>query len=90
MNCKFCGNEIQENDMFCGKCGGIVSEGSSICPYCGEENKDNDLYCGKCGKKIKTLKQGRVEPIKENTAITFINNKISIQSLENVFSILLV
>lgn len=76
MNCKFCGNEIQENDMFCGKCGGIVSEGSSICPYCGEENKDNDLYCGKCGKKIKALKQGRVEPIKENTAITFINNKI--------------
>lgn len=77
MNCKYCGNEINENDEFCGNCGKSLTI-NNICPFCGTENEDGDIFCGKCGKNMSHKKEDKFVAIKEskNNALAFINSKI--------------
>lgn len=44
-----CGNEIEENEIFCSKCGKPLKK---ICPNCKNENSLGDVYCKKCGTKL--------------------------------------
>jgi len=49
--CRECGNELAENDNFCGKCGARnITE--KRCPGCGEVVRDDDAFCRKCGTRL--------------------------------------
>jgi predicted nucleic acid-binding Zn ribbon protein len=48
-SCPSCGEPIEPDDRFCGKCGtaAILS-----CPSCGAERAPDDRFCGKCGASL--------------------------------------
>lgn len=50
-HCQNCGDIIDENELFCNKCGANLRE-NKICE-CGTQNDVDDIYCRKCGKKLK-------------------------------------
>lgn len=53
MQCKVCNNELNENAVFCPKCGSPVEKNmSTFCPKCGTKIIMGDLFCGSCGYKI--------------------------------------
>ena len=49
--CPHCGDVIDEDELFCNKCGANLRE-NKICE-CGTQNEVDDEYCRKCGKKLK-------------------------------------
>lgn len=51
MLCKNCGNIIDSDKLFCGKCGAKV-ERPSACQNCGAELSEDTDFCGKCGCKV--------------------------------------
>ncbi|MBQ8612728.1 MAG: zinc ribbon domain-containing protein [Ruminiclostridium sp.] len=54
-NCKKCGNEMNDKDIFCQKCGEIAgdSEFGTKCPKCGCICDDEEEFCGECGHILK-------------------------------------
>lgn len=52
MKCKECGQELNEDAMFCGKCGKPTSSSRDKikCEECGFKIDSNLEYCPKCGK----------------------------------------
>lgn len=56
--CKYCGNDLREDDLFCPYCGHkaeIViprSEDSVFCTECGEKNSVHESFCCFCGAKL--------------------------------------
>jgi uncharacterized Zn finger protein (UPF0148 family) len=51
MICKECGNDLQDTDVFCPKCGARVVK-ERRCPDCGAVLRDGMQFCAKCGKRI--------------------------------------
>lgn len=51
MICKKCGNENNEEAVFCSKCGSRLSD-KIPCSKCGKENDSNALFCIYCGNKL--------------------------------------
>ena len=49
--CRKCGAEIDEESIYCKKCGCKVLR-DSVCAYCGAKLDADSLFCKKCGKKI--------------------------------------
>ncbi len=55
--CQNCGNELNENDIFCNKCGTKVEIikkkiiKTNKCLSCGNKLGENDLFCQKCGSR---------------------------------------
>lgn len=53
IKCKNCGNECQNNDAFCSKCGAkLEHEKKYRCPHCGQVNVGQIEYCPNCGNKL--------------------------------------
>ena len=58
MFCEYCGNELEDDALFCDSCGKpIVSETvakaeSHRCPHCGSELDDDALFCEICGMPV--------------------------------------
>ena len=51
--CKNCNNEIDEQDVYCDKCGqGILEEKEKKCPECGNKIGKKDAFCQNCGTKL--------------------------------------
>lgn len=49
-NCVYCGEELNDDDLFCGKCGKPTR---NVCPECDNVNNPQDVYCRNCGHKLK-------------------------------------
>lgn len=49
-NCVYCGEELYDDDLFCGKCGKPTR---NVCPECDNVNNPQDVYCRNCGHKLK-------------------------------------
>ena len=52
MFCKNCGEEINENQVVCLKCGFSTVNGNKYCKYCGKEVNANATFCINCGCAI--------------------------------------
>lgn len=70
MNCKMCGNEIQENDQFCKHCGHSVTNEHTgkfnRCEKCGALMDPDDVYCLNCGEKREIYT--KAEPVHQEAA----------------------
>lgn len=51
--CPHCGAELNDEDLFCDKCGYKLQE-NKICQECGAELKQDSSFCPKCGAKVFT------------------------------------
>ncbi len=51
MQCKKCGQEVQDGAIFCGGCGARV-DGKAPCKKCGALNDENSAYCLTCGARV--------------------------------------
>jgi len=49
--CPECGNMVDIEDRFCGKCG-VEQVRQVLCPECGAKAEQNDSYCRKCGSAL--------------------------------------
>lgn len=56
--CKNCGQQVDDNATFCGKCGSPVSAagGTIICANCGNEIPKGMIFCDKCGQIVEPPK----------------------------------
>jgi hypothetical protein len=48
-NCRYCGDTLEINALFCDHCGKKVSK---TCGACNEENSDDARFCKSCGKTL--------------------------------------
>lgn len=48
-NCPKCGDKINQDEIFCSKCGFQVKK---ECPECKTINSHKDKFCKKCGKEL--------------------------------------
>lgn len=53
MYCKNCGEQFNENQVVCLKCGVKVGDGDSYCANCGKEVIKNATVCLNCGCALK-------------------------------------
>ncbi len=53
MYCKSCGEQLNENQEICLKCGVKVGNGDSFCPHCGQPTVQGAEVCLNCGCNIK-------------------------------------
>lgn len=51
MNCKKCGNQVDEKALFCSACGEAV-EKEKLCRQCGKPIKDGHQFCEYCGEPV--------------------------------------
>ena len=49
MICKGCGSQMDNNAVFCVKCGVAKGQGSSFCPNCGSPTVPGAAVCTQCG-----------------------------------------
>lgn len=54
MYCKNCGEQANENQAFCMKCGVELGTGNAFCPNCGNAVAKEAVVCVKCGISLKT------------------------------------
>ena len=52
MYCKNCGEQLNENQDICVKCGVVVGKGNSYCQNCGNPISADAEYCMNCGVKV--------------------------------------
>ena len=58
MFCKNCGEQMNDNQAICLKCGVKTGEGNSFCPNCGKEVAANAEVCLSCGVALKKAQTG--------------------------------
>ena len=52
MFCRNCGEQLNDNQAICLKCGVAVGEGKSFCSNCGATVNENQEICLTCGCKV--------------------------------------
>ncbi len=52
MYCRNCGEQMNDNQAICLKCGVAVGEGKAFCKHCGKSVNENAAVCLNCGCKI--------------------------------------
>lgn len=57
MYCRNCGEEMNDNQAICLKCGVAKDSGNSYCPNCGKPVAENAAVCLSCGVAIKDEKK---------------------------------
>ncbi|MBS7297715.1 MAG: zinc-ribbon domain-containing protein [Eubacteriales bacterium] len=57
MYCKNCGEQLNDNQVICVKCGVKVGDGSHYCSNCGKEITPNAEVCMNCGVSAKKSKE---------------------------------
>lgn len=97
MFCSNCGNQIDDDALFCTKCGAKLSEkhNESFCEKCGSKLDDDALFCTKCGNKVqkndKKDLSDKIESVPERTIevtpvepISVEREKEEVQKTENI------
>ena len=69
MYCKNCGQELNDYQAICLKCGVEVGKGNTHCAHCGNEVHPNAMYCLSCGVAL----QNKNAPV-NHTSTTQSNN----------------
>ena len=59
MFCNNCANPIDDDAVFCTKCGNKLTEHMPLlfCPYCGSKYDQDAQFCAKCGSAKKSIKE---------------------------------
>lgn len=52
MYCRNCGEQMNDNQAICLKCGVAVGTGKAFCKHCGKPVNENAAVCLNCGCKI--------------------------------------
>lgn len=60
MNCRNCGNEVNQDVIACLKCGCAPLKGNKHCNGCGVETIPEQIMCIKCGISLKTAEDGKL------------------------------
>lgn len=86
-NCIFCGEILNDEDLFCSKCGKkqepeVVNSVMNKCPKCGAELGVNSVFCPKCGEQI-VLTDNEPKDLKESISYVLDPN---IQNKEKVLN----
>lgn len=63
-NCNYCGAPLDDDALFCRKCGKEIGTGKK-CPRCGAEERADSLFCAKCGMRLDAQKIPFMFPIQE-------------------------
>ncbi len=97
MFCSNCGNQIDDDALFCTKCGAKLSEkhNESFCEKCSSKLDDDALFCTKCGNKVqkndKKDLSDKIESVSERTIevtpvepISVEREKEEVQKTENI------
>lgn len=58
MYCRNCGEQMNDNQAICVKCGVKVGEGTSFCANCGNTLAPNAAVCLSCGVAVKKAGSG--------------------------------
>ncbi len=58
MYCRNCGENLNDNQAICLKCGVAVGQGKSFCSNCGAQTNEGAAVCLNCGSKIEAPKTG--------------------------------
>ncbi|MBQ7034166.1 MAG: TM2 domain-containing protein [Clostridia bacterium] len=58
MFCKNCGEQLNDNQAICVKCGVKVGDGNAFCANCGKEIDPNATVCMNCGVAVKKAGAG--------------------------------
>lgn len=58
MYCRNCGEQMNDNQAICLKCGVKVNEGNSYCASCGQPTAANAAVCTNCGVALKKASAG--------------------------------
>ena len=53
MYCKNCGEQLNDNQAICLKCGVAVGNGNAYCPNCGQPTAPEAEFCTSCGVSLK-------------------------------------
>ena len=56
MYCRNCGEQMNDNQAICLKCGVAVGTGKAFCKHCGKPVNENAAVCLSCGCKIEDEK----------------------------------
>ena len=67
-NCNYCGAPLDDDALFCRKCGKEIGIGKK-CPRCGNEERADSIFCAKCGMKLDPQKVPFMFPIQEEVQI---------------------
>ncbi len=59
MYCRNCGNEMNDNQAICLKCGVATGEGNAFCSNCGKPVAPNAAVCLNCGVAVENGKNGK-------------------------------
>lgn len=63
MYCKNCGEQMNDNQAICIKCGVKVGEGTAYCANCGQTLPPNADVCLNCGVAVKKTAYGNYDKI---------------------------
>ena len=72
MFCKNCGEQINENQAICVKCGVKVGDGNSFCPNCGNATAPEAEVCLSCGVALKKAEAEKTAPLAGKDKIVII------------------
>lgn len=80
MHCGNCGANMNEDEIFCSKCGTkkeVVEQQNemnnaaiSFCPGCGNKLSQGESFCAKCGKKVEAVANTKAKETKEEVVPT--------------------
>lgn len=74
--CLHCGFVLEDNQMFCPKCGTARGETKTgKCSKCGAEIVKGQAFCSNCGEKIKLSTEDYIDQVKENSNTVIKNIK---------------
>jgi hypothetical protein len=88
MNCGYCGNNTDSNEMYCQNCGCDPKKGTTNCINCGEIKKNIDqIVCLKCGSPFKSQTNSNQDKTDATIAyITIIGFIIALKRHQNTKS----
>lgn len=85
--CQKCGCEMNDDMMFCPKCGTAYvesssqTESSSFCPYCGQSIQKGQEFCPHCGTKLHETERKPLTNPYNTYAIVFMICSVVLQEL---------
>jgi ribosomal protein L40E len=77
MFCGECGNQINEEDIFCETCG-VNLEEELLCKKCGNELNEDAAFCNKCGTASRINNNAQILSLTKDDSLDFEIMKVEI------------